>query len=81
MMLNHAKNQAVCSFCGETFYHADKQLCKNRDHYHFTSECKDAVNSVCSFRYDTPKIIHVVIQNRSFYDDHFIIKSYQMSLK
>ena len=35
---------------------------------------EEQLNSICNLRYKVPKSIPLVIQNRSTYDNHFIIK-------
>ena len=52
----------------------DKKYHKNRDHFHYTGEYRDAVHSICNLRYIFPKNIPIVFHNESNYDYHFIIK-------
>ena len=45
---------------------------KDKDHYHYTGECRGAAHSKCNLNYKVPKDIPIIIHNTS-YDTHFII--------
>ena len=47
---------------------------KIRDHCHYTGKFRAAAHDVCNLRYETPKEIHIIIQNGSTCDHHFRIK-------
>ena len=44
------------------------------DHSHYTGNCRVFTLSIYNSRYKMPKEIHVVLQDETDYDYHFIIK-------
>ena len=52
------ENEKIYYICKEKFenkYLKDKKFCKVRDHCHYTGEYRDAVYSICNFKYSAPK--------------------------
>ena len=43
-------------------------------HCYFTGKCRSACHSVCNLRYAIPRESLVVIQKRSNYSDHLVVK-------
>ena len=66
------ENSKICYICKEEL--EDKKYCKVRDHCHYTGEYRGAVHSICNLKYSVPKNVHIVFQNGSNYDYHFVIK-------
>ena len=66
------ENSKICYIYKEEL--EDKKYCKVRDHCHYTGEYRGAVHSICNLKYSVPKNVHIVFQNGSNYDNHFVIK-------
>ena len=52
------ENEKIYYICKEKFenkYLKDKKFCKVWDHCHYTGEYRDAVHSICNFKYSAPK--------------------------
>ena len=47
---------------------------QKREHYYFTCKYRGAAHSICNLRFNMSIEIPVVFDNRSNYDDHFVIK-------
>ena len=70
-------NAKICYICKEKIEDKeakDKKYRKARDHFHYTSEDRGAVHSICNLKYSLPKEISIDFLNGSNYAYHFIIK-------
>ena len=66
-----------CYICRKRFlkkFANDKDYQNFRDHCYFTGKSRGAAHSIYNLRFNLPNEIHVVFQNGSNYDYHFIIK-------
>ena len=52
----------------------DKKNRKVKDHCDDTGKYRGDVNSICNLKYSAHQELLVDFQNRSHYDDHFMIK-------
>ena len=74
------EKQKVCLLCEKEFCidknntKEYKQMCKARDHCHFTGKYRGAAHSKCNLEYKVSKCIPIVFHNGSSYDYHFVIR-------
>ena len=69
------KKQKICYISKKGFSTDDdnKKHHKVRDHCHYTEKYRGVAHDIWNLRYKTPKEIHVIFQNGSTYDYHFLV--------